>query len=121
MAPAKPSSPIKLSILDGGGDLKGGGQASIDAFVKANPDLVSSVDYQTAAGTDVTGKIKAQQLGGSVSTSLVLGGSDVLGAAQAQHVLAQQIPEQSAGLPELASIQDAGRAGFQKCRTATGC
>lgn len=120
MAPVKPSSPIKLTILDGGGDLKGGGQAAIDAFVKANPDLVSSVDYQTAAGTDVTGKLKAQQLGGSVSTSLVLGGSDVLGAAQAQHVLAQQIPEHSAGLPVLASIQDAGRAGFQKLSDGYG-
>ena len=113
IAPAKPSSPVKLTILDGGGDLKGGGQAAIEAFVKANPDLVSSVDYQTAAGTDVTGKIKAQQLGGSVTTSLVLGGPDVLGAAQAQHVLLQQIPQQSAALPNLASIQDSGRAGFQ--------
>jgi putative spermidine/putrescine transport system substrate-binding protein len=113
ITPEKPSSPLKLTILDGGGDLKGGGQAAIEAFVKANPDLVSSVDYQTAAATDVTGKIKAQQLGGSVSTSLVLGGPDVLGAAQAQHVLLQQIPQQKAGLPDLVSIQDQGRAGFQ--------
>jgi putative spermidine/putrescine transport system substrate-binding protein len=120
VAPVKPSSPIKLTILDGGGDLKGGGQAAIEAFVKANPGLVSSVDYQTAAGTDVTGKLKAQQLGGSVTTSLVLGGSDVLGAAQAQHVLAQQIPQQSASLPALASIQDAGRAGFQKLADGYG-
>jgi putative spermidine/putrescine transport system substrate-binding protein len=120
MAPAKPSSPVKLTILDGGGDLKGGGQAAIEAFVKANPDLVSSVDYQTAAATDVTGKLKAQQLGGSISTSLVLGGSDVLGAAQAQHVLAQQIPQQSAGLPALASIQDADRAAFQNLSDGYG-
>ncbi len=113
ITPVKPSGPIKLTILDGGGDLKGGGQAAIEAFVQANPDLVSSVDYQTAAATDVTGKIKAQQLGGSVSTSLVLGGPDVLGAAEAQHVLSRQIPQQSAGLPRLASIQDPGRAAFQ--------
>ena len=53
--PKKPSSPIELTILDGGGDLAGGGQAAIDAFVKANPDLVSKVNYQTAAATDVTG------------------------------------------------------------------
>lgn len=120
ITPIKPSTPLKLTILDGGGDLKGGGQAAIDAFVKANPDLVSSVDYQTAAATDVTGKIKAQQMGGSLSTSLVLGGPDVLGAAQAQHVLAQQIPQQSAGLPNLASIQDPGRAGFQKMSNGYG-
>ncbi|HEY0496751.1 MAG TPA: extracellular solute-binding protein [Kutzneria sp.] len=114
ITPAKPSSPLKLTVLDGGGDLKGGGQAAIEAFVKTNPDLVSSVDYQTAAGTDVTGKIKAQQLGGSVSTSLVLGGPDVLGAAEAQHVLLQQLPQQAHSLPELTSVQDPDRAGFQK-------
>jgi putative spermidine/putrescine transport system substrate-binding protein len=120
ITPAKPSSPVKLTILDGGGDLKGGGQAAIEAFVKQNPDLVSSVDYETAAATDVTGKIKAQQLGGSVTTSLVLGGPDVFGAAQAQHVLLQQLPQQSAALPNLASIQDAGRAGFQNMSNGYG-
>jgi len=109
----KPSSPIALTILDGGGDLKGGGQAAIDAFVKANPDLVSAVSYQTAAATDVTGKIKAQQLGGAVNTSLLLGGPDVLGAAEAQHVLLQQLPAQASGLPDLSAIQDAGRANYQ--------
>jgi len=112
-APAKPSSPIALTILDGGGDLKGGGQAAIDAFVKANPDLVSGVTYQTAAATDVTGKIKAQQLGGSVSISLVVGGPDVFGAAQAQHALLQQLPAQASSLPELSAIQDSGRAAYQ--------
>lgn len=113
LSPVKPSSPIALTVLDGGGDLKGGGQAAIDAFVKANPDLVSGVTYQTAAATDVTGKIKAQQLGGAVSISLVLGGPDVLGAAEAQHVLFKQLPAQAASLPDLSGIQDAGRAAYQ--------
>ncbi|HEU5353912.1 MAG TPA: extracellular solute-binding protein [Actinocrinis sp.] len=113
LSPAKPSSPIALTVLDGGGDLKGGGQAAIDAFVKANPDLVSGVTYQTAAATDVTGKIKAQQLGGAVSISLVLGGPDVLGAAQTQHVLLQQLPSQASNLPDLSGIQDSGRANYQ--------
>jgi putative spermidine/putrescine transport system substrate-binding protein len=112
-APQKPDKPITLTILDGGGDLKGGGQAAIDAFVKANPDLVSSVTYQTAAATDVTGKIKAQQMGGSMSTSLVLGGPDVFGAAQAERVLLQQLPAQASGLPDLSTIQDKGRADYQ--------
>ena len=119
-APVKPSSPIALTILDGGGDLKGGGQAAIEAFVKANPDLVSGVTYQTAAATDVTGKIKAQQMGGSVSISMILGGPDVLGAAQAQHVLLQQIPEQNASLPDWSGIQDAGRSAFQQMSGGDG-
>lgn len=113
LTPVKPTSPIALTILDGGGDLKGGGQAAIDEFVKENPDLVSSVTYQTAAATDVTGKIKAQQLGGSVSTSLVLGGPDVLGSAEAQHVLYRQLPAQASSLPDLSAIQDQGRANYQ--------
>ena len=113
LSPAKPSSPIALTVLDGGGDLKGGGKAAIDAFVKANPDLVSGVTYQTAAGTDVTGKLKAQQMGGSVDTSLVLGGPDVLGAAEAQHALLKQLPAQASSLPDLSAIQDAGRANYQ--------
>lgn len=120
MVPVKPTSPIALTILDGGGDLAGGGQTAIEAFAKANPDLVKSVTYQTAAATDVTGKIKAQQMGGSVSTSLVLGGPDVLGAAQAQHVLLQQIPEQSSSLPDWSSIQDAGRSAFQSMSGGDG-
>ncbi len=119
-APVKPTKPIALTILDGGGDLKGGGKAAIDAFVKANPDLVSSVTYQTAAGTDVTGKLKAQRSGGSVKTSLVLGGPDVLGAAESQHVLLQQIPAQSSSLPDLSGIQDEGRSGFQNMANGYG-
>ena len=119
-SPVKPTSPIALTILDGGGDLKGGGQAAIAQFVKDNPDLVSSVTYQTAAATDVTGKVKAQQLGGSVSTSLVLGGPDVLGAAEAQHILLQQLPAQAAGLPDLTTIQDEGRANFQNMSNGYG-
>jgi putative spermidine/putrescine transport system substrate-binding protein len=114
ITPQRPSSPISLTVLDGGGDLKGGGQAAVDAFVKANPDLVSQVTYQTAAATDVAGKLKAQVSGGSVDTSLVLGGPDVLGSAEALHLLMPQFPAQASSLPDLASIQDAARAAFQK-------
>jgi putative spermidine/putrescine transport system substrate-binding protein len=112
--PQKPAKPITLTVLDGGGDLKGGGQAAIDSFVKANPDLVKGVTYQTAAATDVAGKVKAQQSGGSVDVSLLLGGPDVLGAAQQQNLLLQQIPALSSALPDLSVIQDAPRASFQK-------
>ncbi|MEV8066824.1 extracellular solute-binding protein [Streptomyces sp. NPDC085995] len=112
--PKKPTKPIALTILDGGGDLAGGGQAAIDAFAKANPDLVSKVTYQTAAGTDVAGKIKAQQNGGSVDISLLLGGPDVLGAAQQQNLLVKQIPDQEKSLPGLSEIQDPPRTSLQQ-------
>ncbi|MEV6790784.1 extracellular solute-binding protein [Streptomyces sp. NPDC051320] len=120
ITPKKPAKPISLTVLDGGGDLTGGGRAAIDAFVKANPDLVSEVTYQTAAATDVAGKVKAQQNGGSVDISLLLGGPDVLGAAQQQKLLMRQLPAQSASLPDLSTIQDAPRADFQKSSDGYG-
>jgi putative spermidine/putrescine transport system substrate-binding protein len=120
VSPAKPSKPIKLTILDGGGDLAGGGQAAIDAFVKANPDLVSSVTYQTAAATDVAGKVKAQQSGGHVDTSLLLGGPDVLGAAEQQNLLLKQLSKDPGSLPDLSTIQDTGRANYQKLADGYG-
>ena len=112
--PKKPSSPIELTVLDGGGDLAGGGQAAIDAFVKANADLVSKVNYQTAAATDVTGKLLAQSNGGSMDTSLVLGGGDVLGAVEAQNLVLKQDSSYASDLPDFSTIQDAGRSNFQK-------
>lgn len=114
VTPKKPGKPISLTVLDGGGDLKGGGKAAIDAFVKANPDLVKGVTYQTAAATDVAGKIKAQQSGGSVDISLLLGGPDVLGSAEKLNLLMQQIPVDSSSLPDLSTIQDQPRSAFQK-------
>ncbi|MFF9105653.1 extracellular solute-binding protein [Streptomyces rubrogriseus] len=110
--PKKPSKPVALTVLDGSGDLTGGGKAAIDAFVKANPDLVSGVTYQTAASTDVAGKIKAQQSGGDVDISLVLGGPDVLGAAQQQDLLIKQLPDQTKSF-DLAAIQDEPRKAQQ--------
>ncbi|WP_329537523.1 extracellular solute-binding protein (plasmid) [Streptomyces sp. NBC_01450] len=120
LTPKKPTKPISLTVLDGGGDLTGGGKAAIDAFVKAHPDLVSKVTYQTAAATDVAGKIKAQQSGGSVDVSLLLGGPDVLGSAQRQNLLIKQIPTNAKSLPDLAGIQDAPRSGFQKSSNGYG-
>lgn len=117
---AKPSKPITLTILDGGGDLAGGGQSAIDAFVKANPDLVSKVTYQTAGATDVAGKLLAQAQGGAVSVSLILGGSDVLGAVEQQNLVVKQIPAYSSELPDLSKIQDTGRANFQKFSDGNG-
>ncbi|MEU1514906.1 extracellular solute-binding protein [Streptomyces sp. NPDC005811] len=120
LTPKKPAKPIVLTILDGGGDLTGGGKAAIDAFAKANPDLVSKVTYQTAAAPDVAGKVKAQQIGGAVDISLLLGGPDVLGAAEQQSLLLKQIPTNSLSLPDLSSIQDTARAGLQQSADGYG-
>jgi putative spermidine/putrescine transport system substrate-binding protein len=49
-----------------------------------------------------------------MDTSLVLGGPDVLGSAEALHLLDQQLPAQASSLPDLASIQDTARAALQQ-------
>ncbi|MCX2928217.1 extracellular solute-binding protein [Streptomyces sp. NEAU-W12] len=120
LTPKKPAKPIKLTVMDGGGNLAGGGKAAIDAFVKANPDLVSGVTYQTAAGPDVAGKVRAQRSGGKMDISLVLGGPDVLGAAEKQDLLLEQVEANAESLPDLSAIQDAPRAELQKTAHGLG-
>lgn len=120
VTPKKPTKAIGLTILDGGGDLNGGGKTAIEAFAKANPDLVSGVTYQTAAAPDVTGKLLAQSQGGSMATSLVLGGDDVLGSLETQNLLVSQLTKFKSDLPDFSKIQDDGRANFQKSSDGYG-
>ena len=109
----KPASPIAITVLDGAGDLAGGAQPTIEAFAKEHPDLISNVTFQTAAATDISGKVKAQQTGGAVDISLVLGGPDVLGAGVDQNLYMKLYPDQAANLPDLNAIQDEPRQQYQ--------
>lgn len=119
-AAQKPARPVALTVLDGGGDLAGGGRQAIEAFVKANPDLVSSVTYQTAASADVAGKLRAQAGGGTMDISVVLGGPDVFGALDQAHLLVSQLPADARYLPDLSTVQDAPRAALQQTAGGEG-
>jgi putative spermidine/putrescine transport system substrate-binding protein len=110
--PVKPTSPINLDILDASGDLLGT-KPVFEAFKKANPDLVGSISYETAAATDVTGKLKAQSLGGSVSVTMVLGGTGVVGPAVQQNLLIKQYPDYQKYLPDLSTVFDKPRMELQ--------
>ncbi|MFF9105660.1 extracellular solute-binding protein [Streptomyces rubrogriseus] len=112
VTPRKPSKPMSLTVVDGAGDLDGGGRAAIDRFAEENPDLVSRVVYRTTASTGVTAEIKKEQ-NGPEDVDLVLGGPDVLGSARKQDLLLRQFPDQADLLPELTSLQDPPRAVFQ--------
>ena len=74
---ATPSSPVTLNILDVAGNLALT-KPAIEAFASANPHIVSGVTYTTGTAPDVPAKLKAEQEGGNVQTSLVLTGTDAL-------------------------------------------
>jgi putative spermidine/putrescine transport system substrate-binding protein len=74
---ATPSSPVTLNILDVAGNLALT-KPAIEAFRSANPHIVSGVTYTTGTAPDVPAKLKAEQAGGDVQTSLVLTGTDAL-------------------------------------------
>jgi len=116
MTPVAPTTPITLNILDGGA--LSVIQPAIDKWVAEHPEWVKEVNYQSAASTDVAGKIKAQQDAGAVDISLVLGGVSVLGS-QGTSQYVQQLPALASSLPDLSAIQDDSMAELQA--SADGC
>lgn len=100
--PAKPSHPVTLNILDIAGNLQLT-QGMIQNFVKANPDVVSSVTYSKAPAPDMSGKLQAQERARQVQTDLVLSGTDGLSAGIANHLLLKLLPAYSSQFPNLMS------------------
>ncbi|WP_298802351.1 extracellular solute-binding protein [uncultured Pseudokineococcus sp.] len=119
VTPEKPSEPIAVTVLDGAGNLVGS-QPMFDSFVEEHPDLVSDISYESAAAPDVMGKIRAQQTAGEVTTTIVIGGPDVLGAAQSQDALLELYPAHADSLPDLDDVQDEPRALLQELSDGEG-
>ena len=76
---APTGEPVTLNVIDVAGNLQLT-QSMIDAYVEANPDKVSQVNYDQAPSPDLAGRIRAQQEGGDLQTDLVLTGTDGLAA-----------------------------------------
>ncbi|AYG03781.1 extracellular solute-binding protein [Gryllotalpicola protaetiae] len=110
--PIKPTKPVDLDILDAAGDLLGTKQV-FESFKKAHPDWVGNISYETAGAPDVTGKLKAQSLGGNVTITMVLGGTGVVGPAVAQNLLVKQYPDYQSDLPDLSKVFDKPRQELQ--------
>ncbi|KGJ72258.1 ABC transporter substrate-binding protein [Cryobacterium roopkundense] len=81
--PDKPSAPVTLNILDVAGNQKLTGPM-VDAFVAANPDVISAVTWESAGAPDLVGSIKPQVDSGSLSIDLVMTGTDGLAAGIGQ-------------------------------------
>ncbi len=77
--PPLPSSPVVLNVIDVAGQLQLT-QGAIENFVRANPKLISKVNFSQAPAPELPGKIKAQQAAGSVDIDLVMTGTDGLAA-----------------------------------------
>jgi putative spermidine/putrescine transport system substrate-binding protein len=83
--PDTPSAPVTLNILDVAGNQKLTGPM-VDAFVAANPDVISSVTWESAGAPDLVGSIKPQVDSGSLSIDLVMTGTDGLSAGIGQNL-----------------------------------
>jgi len=78
-APALPSAPVMLNVIDVAGQLQLT-QAAMDGFAKANSKLVSKVTYTQATAPELPAKLKAEQAAGRMDIDLVLTGTDGLSA-----------------------------------------
>ena len=106
-APALPSSPVTLNVVDVAGQLQLT-QGAMDAFAKANANLVSKITYSQAPAPELPGKIKAQQAAKSVDIDLVLTGTDALSAGIDQGLWIPVITDYAAALPKLQDIYQPG-------------
>lgn len=94
------AKPVKLSIIDVAGNLQLT-QAAIEAFKAANPNLVSEVEYLKATAPELPAKIKAQQMAGNVSTTMVLTGYDAMASGREMGIWENLIPTFAANFPNL--------------------
>jgi putative spermidine/putrescine transport system substrate-binding protein len=72
-----PSAPVTLNILDVAGNLALT-KPAIETFKSAHPEIVADITYSTGTAPQLPAKLKAEQAGGNVQTSLVLTGTDGL-------------------------------------------
>ena len=102
-APALPSSPVELNVIDVAGQLQLT-QGAMAAYAKAHPKLVSKIAFTAATAPELPGKLKAQQDAGRVDIDLVLTGNDALSAGVAQKMWIPIVTDYAAALPKLEEI-----------------
>ena len=103
--PDKPSAPVTLDILDVAGNQKLTGPM-VDAFVKAHPDIISSVKWESAGAPDLVGTIKPQVDSGKLSVDLVMTGTDGLSAGIGQNLWVPIVKDYGSRLSNMANYLD---------------
>lgn len=94
------AKPVKLSIIDVAGNLQLT-QPAIEAFKAANPKLVSDIEYMKATAPELPAKIKAQQMAGNVSTTMVLTGYDAMASGLEMKIWENLMPTFKSNFPNL--------------------
>jgi len=102
-SPPLPASPVALNVIDVAGNLALT-QKAMEAYVAANPKLVSGITFNKATSPELPGKIQAEQAAGRLDIDLVLSGTDALSAGIAQNLWIKLVPDHSDALPDLDSI-----------------
>jgi putative spermidine/putrescine transport system substrate-binding protein len=111
-APALPTSPVALNMVDVAGNLALT-QRAIETYAAANPKLVSKVTFSKAPAPELPGKIKAQQGAGRLDIDGVLTGIDVLSTGVDQKLWTPILPDFAGKLPKLDEIYLPGAAKMQ--------
>lgn len=112
-APAMPSSPQTINIIDVAGNLALT-QKAIEKYRQANPKAVSRFTFTKAPAPELAGKLKAQQNAGRVDIDLVLTGTDGLAAGIEQGLFIPLLPQYASKFPNFEASLLPGAAGMQK-------
>ena len=102
-SPPLPSAPVALNVIDVAGNLALT-QKAMEAYVAANPKLVSGITFNKATSPELPGKLQAEQSAGRLDIDLVLSGTDALSAGISQDLWIKLVPDHSDALPDLDSI-----------------
>ncbi|HUX70709.1 MAG TPA: extracellular solute-binding protein, partial [Cellulomonadaceae bacterium] len=78
----------------------------VDAFVKAHPDIISSVKWESAGAPDLVGTIKPQVDSGKLSVDLVMTGTDGLSAGIEQNLWVPIVKDYASRLTNMSTYLD---------------
>jgi putative spermidine/putrescine transport system substrate-binding protein len=113
-APALPTKPITLNVIDGGGNLQLS-QEAIDEFAKSNPKLVGKVTYSKSTGPELAGKIQAGQRAGKAQYNLVVAGYGEIANGARQGLWQKLLPNFESTLGNVDSVyQEGARKMFRQ-------
>src|SRR5947209_5415480 len=101
--PAKPKSPLAVTIVDVAGNLALT-QKAFEAYQKQKPEMVSRFNFTKAPAPELPAKIKAQQAANRVDIDIVLTGTDALAAGIEQKIWIDLTGAHANALPNLQQI-----------------
>ncbi len=100
VAPALPSAPVVITVMDVGGALALI-QPAFEEYAKTYPERASRIIFTKAPVTELAGKLKAQQAANSVDIDIVLTGSDGLASGLANQTWLKVLPDFADKFPGL--------------------